>query len=192
MLLVGFATQLSQPQPHTPEGRASASSSQPTEKERIQRCLTDHDRTAERPSDYLPEHPTWAPRRHPVLEAACYARGWAPAVVQALLLRYVERDPVPSRVALWLPPPLKSGLLQLLSSTIMAPVQYAYYLFSRPSLGGGTAAPLADAAILVLLVLVHYSCGTPGEQPNPFRLAFHAAQDSAYADTPSVAGAFSA
>lgn len=70
-------------------------------------------------------------RSHPVLEAACYAKGWAPAVVQALLLRYVEREPVPSRVALWLPPPLKSGLLQLLSSTLMAPVQYAYYLFTR-------------------------------------------------------------
>lgn len=109
--------------------------------------------------------------------------------MQALLLRYVEREPVPSRVALWLPPPLKSGLLQLISSTLMAPVQYAYYLFTRPSLGHNTPAPLADAAILVLLVLVHYSCGTPGEQPNPFRMAFHAAQDSAYADTPNAAGA---
>lgn len=55
-------------------------------------------------------------------------------------------------------------------------------------MGPNNPAPLADAAILVLLVLVHYSCGTPGEHPNPFRSAFQSAQDSAYADAETPHG----
>jgi hypothetical protein len=156
MLLAGFSTQLTQPQPHEPG-------------------------------------------QHPLLEAAMAHAASAPRLVQALLRHYTTRAPAPARIPLY-DAAASPGMLR---SALLAPVTYAASLLVGGAGGGGGGgaapaaaavaaargppAPLADAAGLVLLVLVHHAqegCA------NPFRGALcDACDDDARPAGSAAAGA---
>ena len=127
--------------------------------------------------------------RHPVLEACLAHGGAAPRVVQALLLRYTQRAPPPPRSPLYAPPP-PGGL----RTSLLAPVAYAASLFMASGAPPkASPAPLADAAALLLLALVH--AAAPGAGGNAFRSAlcdasdaFESAPDAAPADPERAQG----
>lgn len=121
--------------------------------------------------------------RHPMLEACLAHGGCAPRVVQALLLRYTQRAPPPPRSPLYAPPP-PGGL----RTSLLAPVAYAASLFMASGAPPkASPAPLADAAALLLLALVH--AAAPGAGGNAFRSALCDASDALESAAPDAAPA---
>jgi dymeclin len=111
--------------------------------------------------------------------------------VQALLAKFVARQPLPRGSPLYQPAPPPGGAPQqslagyAASATLSLftmPYRAARWMLSYNY--AGSVSPLADASLLLLLVLVHEP--VPGAQPgapasgsHPYRAALHGLQDSA-------------
>jgi len=139
----------------------------------------------------------------------------AAQLVRVLLGHYVERAPPPPRLALYsLQAPSKSLLTRLTAATtnvFLLPVHVYNMFVKQAKTAGDSPAPLADAAVLVLLILIHYSPGAARDSDDhgasaaataaaaaagypaagagglqPFRAALHGCRDAGY--DPAVLG----
>jgi hypothetical protein len=127
------------------------------------------------------------PGAHPLLEAVIAQADCAPAAVAALLRALIEGAPTPKGLKLFAPPPppprsVLRAVGSAAGSVLWLPVTALSLLARRRSAGAADAgAPLADAALLLLLALrFHPAAG------NPFRAALAALPD---ADDAGDAGA---
>jgi hypothetical protein len=126
------------------------------------------------------------PGAHPLLEAVVAQADCAPAAVAALLRALIEGAPPPKGLKLFAPPPPPRSVLRAVGSAagsvLWLPVTALSLLARRGSAADADAgAPLADAALLLLLALrFHPIAG------NPFRATLAALPD---ADDAGDAGA---
>lgn len=133
-----------------------------------------------------------APSTHPWVAASLLVDGARAArLVTALVQAVCTRPAAPRGALLYRPPSGRAGILRSATGSLLKPVALvASTLFPRPKRAsespGDTAqappplpaSPLADASVLVLLLLLHVPPSMHAAVPNPFAAALRDCTDS--------------
>jgi len=119
---------------------------------------------------------------HVFLDALVAQSSVAPAFAQKMLMLFIDRPPQPARLPLYKAE--SQGVLRIAYTAAGFVLLLPYHAF-RYMARSNPARPspdslLADTALLLLLVLTHYSTGIEVDAPNPFRTALQACRDMDY------------
>ena len=145
-----------------------------------------------------------APSTHPWMAAALRMdTSRAASLVTALLRSVCQRPPPPRGALLYRAPQSRAGLLRAATGSLLRPVALvASAIMGRPQRAGSPPvgllspspppplppSPLADAGLLVLLLLLHVPPSLHSAAPNPFGAAFADCHDAGEPEAPPSGG----